>query len=109
MVADHWVRKSGYLLSRALEFRKSDQNEKDFIDIFYEDLVDSSMDVLERIYERYGGIDPELRKRFEIAEIKNPQGKYGKHAYGLKDFNLTKSDIDGYTKEYKRFIIKLMH
>jgi len=102
MVSDHWVRKSGYLLSRAMEFRNSDQNESDFDDIFYEDLVEEPMKVLERIYEVYGGIDPELRERFEIAEKVNPQGKYGKHQYGLEDFGLAKKDIDKHTIDYQK-------
>jgi hypothetical protein len=107
MVSDHWVRKTGHLLSKALEFRNRDDNEAGFLDIFYEDLVNKSMEVLEKIYEQYGGIDQELRETFASAEKANPQGKYGMHRYGLADFGLGEEDIDGHTAEYQDMVRRL--
>jgi len=105
MVADHWVRKSGYLLSKALEFRNTGRNEEAFLDIFYESLVSDSMEVLERIYEEYGGINPDLKDLFRKAEKANPQGEYGTHKYNLKDFGLTNDDIDMHTCDYQELFL----
>jgi hypothetical protein len=99
-VAEHWVRKSTFILEKGMEYRASQASEK-FLDIKYEDLVKDSRIELERIY---GSIDDELKKRFTTAEDENPPQKYGKHVYSLEDFGLTKDNIVNKIPRYKQFM-----
>ncbi|MCA6075616.1 sulfotransferase family protein [Fulvivirga sedimenti] len=102
-VAEHWVRKVGYMLDQALAFRK-DGNEAMFTDIQYEDLVKDSTGVLKQIYYDRGlAVSDELAQIFENTALKNPPGKYGKHAYRLSDFGMENSDLDRYTSAYQEF------
>jgi hypothetical protein len=97
------VRKVGYMLDQALAFRK-DGNESMFTDIQYEDLVKDSTGVLKQIYYDRGlAVSDELPQIFENTALKNPPGKYGKHAYRLSDFGMENSDLDRYTSAYQEF------
>jgi len=108
-VAGHWVRKSGYMLNKGLDFRTSDHKEGLFTDIFYNDFLDDSLKSLRKIYNNYGGISEELAERFRQAEILNPPGKYGVHEYKTGDFGLSRDDIDKHTAEYQNFINDLSY
>jgi hypothetical protein len=105
-VAAHWVRKTSYMLEKALAYRKSGDNEKKFTDLMYEDLVNESLEQLEKIYAPYGGIDSSLKEKFQRADKENPQGKYGIHEYSLSDFGLDKKELlevnASYMKLYDR-------
>jgi hypothetical protein len=103
-IAAHWVRKTGYMLDKALDYRGKPGNDSKFIDIRYLDLIRNSTGELDRIYQRNGGLTPELISRFETHEIENPHHKHGKHEYSLADFGLTEQDIDKYTLRYQRFM-----
>jgi hypothetical protein len=103
-VAAHWVRKTGYMLDKALDYRLKDGNEKKFTDIFYDDLIRNSRKELSRIYSLDGGLTPELINLFEIHEKEHPHRKYGTHQYSLADFGLTEEDIDKKTSRYQAFI-----
>jgi hypothetical protein len=92
-VAEHWVRKSTFILNEGVEYRKAHADAK-FTDIFYEDLVKDSSPVMEMIYRDAGGISDDLRKRILSTEKENPPGKYGRHNYSLNDFGLSKEDIE---------------
>lgn len=105
-VADHWVRKSTFILNKGIEFRK--QQEKDsFLDIKYEDLITDSSQVLDEIYKDVGGISDALMQQFLQTEKDNPPRKYGSHRYGLEDFGLTKEDIEERIKEYRKYMNSL--
>ncbi len=41
-VAKHWVRKIGYMLTRAMEYREKNTHDQKFVDVFYQDLVADS-------------------------------------------------------------------
>ncbi|MFH0757452.1 MAG: sulfotransferase [Bacteroidota bacterium] len=92
-VTDHWVRKTTYMLEKGLAYREQVKERGNFTDIMYTDLVKDSMGQLDKIYERYGGIPDPVRRRFELAESENPQGKYGIHEYDLSDFGLNARDL----------------
>lgn len=106
-IARHWIRKTGYMLQKGLDYRNTNQHKHQFTDIFYNDLKDTSAKVLTRIYQLDGGMTPELLSRFEKAERENPMRKYGIHDYQLQDFGVDLSDIENQTKPYREFIASI--
>ena len=103
-VARHWVRKIGYMLTRALEYREKNAKNNHITDVLYHDLVSDCASVLKRIYNKQNlEITPELQRIFQSTEISNPRGKYGFHKYAHEDFGIDASFIDEYTMPYQRF------
>ena len=92
-VTEHWVRKTAYMLEKGLTYRQEGNNQKNFTDLMYKELVSDSMGQMERIYDRYEGITESLRSRLERAESANPQGKYGIHEYQAADFGLSRKEL----------------
>lgn len=92
LVAQHWVRKTAYMLSRGLAFRKAhpDQN---FTDVFYDQLVTDPMAVLSIIYKMQGQISPALHERFIQTGLQQKQFKYGMHSYCLEDFGWSSEQV----------------
>lgn len=106
-VAEHWVKKNGYMLSRALDFHEKNSHRTHFTDVPYRDLVQDSMKVLHRIYsDRNETISPELEKIFIETNNTNGQGRYGQHIYSLADFGIDEKYIDKYTSAYQKFMMK---
>jgi len=105
-IARHWIRKTGYMLKKGLNYRNANLHKNQFTDIIYNDLRDTSVDVLGKIYQLDGGVTPELLSGFEKAERENPMRKYGIHDYDLNDFGVSKDDILKETVEYRNFISK---
>lgn len=99
-VADHWVRKTAYMLKKALAYRQAGANQAKFTDLLYQDLVDDSMGQLKRIYNREGEISGSLEERFQAAERENPKGKYGVHNYSLSDFGLNREELMKLNTDY---------
>jgi hypothetical protein len=106
-VTEHWIRKTAYMLKKALTYRQEDSHEENFTDLSYEELVADSMGQLEKIYRRQEGISDTLRSGFQRVEAENPQGKYGIHEYALSDFGLLKEDLLERNAEYFRLFNKL--
>ena len=103
-VARHWVRKIGYMLERAMEFRVKTNDENLFVDVNYDDLVKDCLGTVEKIYRSNSiEFDAGLRKIIETAEKSNPKGKYGSHHYAHEDFRIDRGFIDSYTKPYQQF------
>jgi hypothetical protein len=103
-VAKHWVRKNGYMLSKALAFHESNNHISLFTDVPYEYLVEDSMAVIKRIYaDRKTPITHELMNIFIESNKNNPKGKYGVHKYELSDFGIDESYIDQFTSAYQQF------
>ncbi|MCX6281333.1 MAG: sulfotransferase [Bacteroidetes bacterium] len=103
-IAAHWVRKTGYMLEQALNFRLRDGNGKNFLDIYYKDLIADSIRELGRIYSMDGGLNEPLIEGFKRHEQEHPHLKHGIHQYSLGDFGLTETDIDRHTSNYQDFI-----
>ncbi|HSG67363.1 MAG TPA: sulfotransferase [Bacteroidales bacterium] len=101
-VAEHWVRKSTFILNKGIEFRAT--GGKKFIDIHYEELVGDAGNALSNIYGADGGIDAGLMERFMNAERENPPRKYGVHQYSLEAFGLSKEDIESRIRPYREFM-----
>lgn len=106
-VTDHWVRKTSYMLNRALEYREAGNHEKHFTDILYTDLLEDPMAQMEKVYKRFDGISGPLRKLLEKADMENPQGKYGIHEYNVSDFGLSREDLFHRNTDYFQLFNKL--
>ena len=103
-VARHWIRKTGYMLQKGLEYREKKRHNNQFTDIWYDNLRDSVNQVLTDIYRLDGGISPEMLARFALAERENPMRKYGIHEYKLEDFGANNEDILKATVDYRNFL-----
>lgn len=103
-IARHWVRKTGYMLSKGLEYRKRKGNESKFSDLFYADFITHPIENINQIYQGLNLYNPSVVSQFEQADRQNPQGKYGIHEYNLQDFGLTVQDIDRHTLGYQHFL-----
>jgi hypothetical protein len=103
-IARHWIRKTGYMLQKGLDYRIRNQHKDQFTDIIYKELKDDSETVLSNIYSLDGGITPELMQKFLKAEKENPMGKYGIHEYRLEDFGVGMEDIIRETAAYRDFL-----
>jgi hypothetical protein len=103
-IAAHWVRKTGYMLEQALDYRLKGNNNDKFLDIYYKDLIGDSMREIGRIYSMDGGLNDVLIDRFKRHELENPHRKHGIHQYSLVDFGLTEADIDKHTSHYQEFM-----
>jgi hypothetical protein len=108
-VARHWVRKTGYMLSKGLQYRQSGQNEKKFSDIAYEDMLVKPVDTLTRLYGDCGLRRDGLEEIWSRADHENPKGKYGIHEYQLEDFGLSRKDIEMHTAHYQQFRRSSIH
>ncbi|NTV82916.1 MAG: sulfotransferase [Bacteroidales bacterium] len=105
-IARHWIRKTGYMLQKGLDYRMKNQHKNQFTDIWYENLRDAAPEVLTNIYKLDGGMTPELLSNFNKAEKENPMGKYGIHEYNLEDFGAGHEDILKETVNYRNFLSK---
>jgi len=103
VVADHWVNKTGYMLEKGINFRKSNPNNRKFIDIHYDEFIKDSIGVMRNIYNHTGGMDENLEAKIKLANDENPPGKYGIHEYSLGDFGLSEEDINRQTNTYQEF------
>ena len=104
VVAEHWVRKNGYMLSKALEYRSNKEDNSSFTDVSYKELVDGTMKVLKRIYKDCGAeVSDELLRIFEASNRLNPKGKYGKHQYNLEEFGIDEAYLRQFTSSYEEF------
>ncbi|MEO1652554.1 MAG: sulfotransferase [Bacteroidota bacterium] len=104
-VGKHWSRKVNRMLQRAMDFREKEASAQ-FLDIYYENLLQKPLDQLEAIY-KFRDI-PFLRIEQEKAELllkRNQQHKYGVHRYALEDFGLREEEIkNNFTTYYQRFL-----
>lgn len=104
-VATHWVRKNGFMLSKAMEFYKENNHIASFTDVHYRELLKSPMGIMEKIYSDRGEvISPELLRIFEKANRRNPKGKYGIHEYNQADFGIDEAYIKRFTSDYREFL-----
>lgn len=105
-VAEHWMRKTSYMLSKGIQFRKANPKER-FTDIFYTEFVMDILGSLRKIYQGPESITPELQRIFHETDRQNPPNRFGFHFYDLKDFGLTREDVDREIAVYNEFMKKL--
>jgi len=103
-IAKHWVRKTGYMLEKTIDYRTKDDNNAKFIDIRYQDLITDSIGELSKIYKMNGGLTPHHINQILDHEKEHPHRKHGVHQYSLADFGLKETDIDQHTKHYQDFL-----
>jgi hypothetical protein len=102
-VAAHWVRKTGYMLSKALDYH-ADGKENLFTHVFYNELVRDAIGQVGRIYTYRGEtISGSVRQKLEENLSMNPQGKYGRHRYSLEDFGLDSETVEMQMNAYREF------
>ena len=102
-VARHWVKKTGYMLTKGIEFRKANPH-AEFTDLFYKDIVASPMNALGEIYRNGNSISPELYRKFLEAEHQNAPNRYGTHHYNLDDLNLNSGELSKTVSIYSHFL-----
>jgi hypothetical protein len=102
-VAGHWVKKTGYMLSKGIEYRKANSGAK-FTDVFYEDIVSSPMSVLGELYNNGLSISPELNQIFLDTDRLNAPNRYGTHKYNLEDFNIDSGELNKTVTLYNDFL-----
>ena len=107
-VARHWVKKTGYMLSRGIEFRKANPD-AEFTDLFYEDIVTSPMKVLGKLYRNDLSISPELYQKFLDTDRQNAPNRYGTHNYSLEDFSLDSGELSKTVSIYSDFLKTIRH
>jgi hypothetical protein len=107
-VAGHWVKKTGYMLSKGIEFRKTNPG-AEFTDVFYKDIVASPMRVLGELYRNGLSISPELHQKFLDSDRQNAPNRYGTHVYRLEDFNLDSAELGKTVSIYNDFLETIRH
>jgi hypothetical protein len=104
IVAEQWVRKNGFMLSKALEFRNDGKNDARFTDVSYTELVNDTMKEIRRIYQDRGEpVSEDLLSIFEASNRQNPKGKYGRHQYKLDEFGINEAYLHQFTEGYEQF------
>ena len=102
-VARHWVKKTGYMLSKGIEFRRNNPG-AEFTDVFYKDIVASPLIVLGELYRNGLSISPELYQKFLDADRQNAPNRYGIHKYNLDDLNLNIDELNRTVSVYTDFL-----
>jgi hypothetical protein len=105
-VAAHWIRKTGYMLSKGIGFRNAHPDEH-YTDIMYHDLVADPLKSLDKIYRFGDPVDEVLRKRFQNTEKENTQYRYGRHSYSLDDFDVRPEALEEILRMYNGFLSTL--
>lgn len=101
-VAQHWMRKVNRLMQLSIEVRERANNQR-FVDVSYYDLLEDPIAQVARIYKAAGlPFDQRAAEAAEATSKRNVQNRYGKHVYHLKDFGLTREDIEQQTAFYRR-------
>jgi len=106
-VARHWVKKTGYMLSKGIEYRKANPRQE-FTDVFYEDIVASPIRVLDEIYRNGLSISTDLYQKFLDTDRENAPNRYGTHKYNLEDYNLDPGELTKTVNIYNDFL-KTIH
>jgi hypothetical protein len=92
-VAQHWIRKTAFMLKKGIQFRKDNPGEK-YTGIIYQDLIASPLDALDDVYRFIGPISEELKNKFRETEQLNTQYKFGRHQYDLQNFGIPPDSLD---------------
>lgn len=86
-------------LRRPLEMAK--QRPNDIYDLYYDDLMQDPIAALKKVYQWLGDAwTPEAENGMRQWLEENPQNKFGKHSYSLKEWGYTKKDLEPYFTDY---------
>ena len=92
------------ILADTYRAKRNNQDQNNITHVFYNELIDNTLEVLVRIYNDGGEhISAELRAIFEKSNKENPKGKYGVHKYDLSDFGIDRSYVNRFVKGYLDF------
>jgi Sulfotransferase family len=87
---------------RPIRYRES--HDCAWFDIHYRDLTSDAIRVIGGLYEFYGDeLTPEAERRMRDHAAANPQGRHGRHTYGLADFGLTERRVRDAFAEYSAY------
>jgi len=80
-----------------------------FYHLFYSDLTRDPMGEMRKLYAWLGDdFTAQAEAGMTAWLAANPQGRFGKHSYGLVEFGLTKDDLTPFYEDYlKRFDIEM--
>ena len=100
-VGQHWGRKIRRMVERGIESRETNP-EMQILDVSYYDLLREPIAEVRRIFE-FAGLSFErgTEEALERTRERNPQGKYGKHAYRLEDFGLDEAWVEANLGAYR--------
>jgi hypothetical protein len=106
-VREHWIRKNGYMLSKAIHYRTLKGPDGRFMDIFYENFIDQPLETLREIYLTMGKMDPALESSFQKLLDIDHKKKYGQHLYSMEGFGITGKMIVEEMRTYLEFVNQL--
>lgn len=96
-----------FQIEQGMKARDS-QNEEQFLDIYYPDLIKDPVKTVYKIYDNFGyHFDPALELRINNWLKENKQYKYGVHRYDLEEFGLKSAYLkEQFKTYYERFEIR---
>lgn len=100
-VGRHWGRKIRRMVERGMESREKNRKMQ-ILDVSYYDLLRDPIAEVKRIFEFADlSFEPATEAALKRTRKRNPQGKYGKHAYRLEDFGLDEAWIEENLGHYR--------
>jgi hypothetical protein len=103
-VRDHWLRKNGYMLSKAIRYRQKVTTKDRFMDIFYDQFIEEPMKIIKEIYLKMGEMNRELESRFRKLIKTDHKKKYGQHLYSMEGFGITRTMVEKQMQSYFEFL-----
>jgi hypothetical protein len=92
-IATHWVDVADTIVRRTAATRRA-RPDVPFLDVAYDHLVSTPMDVVRAIYAfDETELTPEVEHAMRAYLDENAQGKFGRHAYALDEFGLRPDTI----------------
>ena len=93
-IGEHWFRKTSRMVQFTMQAR-ADADPGRCVDVSYYDVTRDPMTELRRICAQAGiGFDDQAERKAEQYLQDNPQHRFGRHAYRLEDFGLSRDAVD---------------
>lgn len=98
---ENWARH----LAVGMQFRQKMADRKyQFIDVYFEELLDNPVACVEKIYRHFGmPWSAALKIKMDTFMIQNGRDKHGKHQYSAAMFGLDKAVLDETFSDYRQF------
>ncbi|NVB41479.1 sulfotransferase [Pseudenhygromyxa sp. WMMC2535] len=101
-VGRHWSRKIERMLARAMATRDA-RDDRSFVDVFYRDLLDDPLAVVERLCAQLElPWDEGIRAKLATWLESHRQHEHGLHRYAAEDFGLRRDDLDARFAGYRQ-------